>query len=150
MGKYLIRKLGPFSVLFSSYAHGHETNSIVESHNKVIKQDILSCSNLKPSRVVKSLRCDVLASLVKIHASPKFEKVVKKKQVKDPQEKFKGGIGPKITNFEKAQIEGNKYCDKFSKFDVGKINEVNDNFNLKYKHSFFQLKFLELRFLCAI
>ena len=119
----------------------------MESHNKVIKQDILKSSNMKPSRVIKSLRCDVLASLVKVHASPKFKKMGKKSHIPDPQEKFKGGKPLKITNFDWANRTGSKFFMNPQLFDMKKVNEIIESFDQKYRNAFFSLSILDAKIL---
>ena len=55
VAKYLLRRLGPFSSLWSSYIHSRGTNAIVEAHNKLVKHHILQSANSKPGRAIKEL-----------------------------------------------------------------------------------------------
>ena len=80
LASYLLRKLGPFSPLWASFLHKRENNAIVESHFKVMKHDLLSSINMKPSRAIKDMRADTLARMMKIHTS----KIYKEKKSKNP------------------------------------------------------------------
>ena len=86
-GTYLLSRLGPFSILWSSFTHKRETNSIVECHNKIVKNDIIRLKNLRPGRAIRDLRADTLAQLIKI----RLERTPKCKKPKIPEtvEEFK-------------------------------------------------------------
>lgn len=113
---YLIRRLGPFSILWSSFAHNRETNSIVEAHNKVVKRNILDSLSGKPSRAIKELRVDVLAKLVKVRMDPKYKRFKNLKVVDDPTEGFKKNKPPQLSNFDKI-----KRLDNWSSSAIGNI-----------------------------
>ena len=70
---YLLRKLGPLCPLWSSFCHNRETNTIVESHNKVIKADIIRTLNIKPSQAIKELRASTLAQLKIERCNPLYK-----------------------------------------------------------------------------
>ena len=101
--KYLLRKLLPFSPLWSSFVHPPENNANVESHYKVVKKDLLRTTNGKPTRVIKELRVDLLAKLVKVHNSKCFKPYKKDKSCVEDVESFKGRPKPNITEFQQEK-----------------------------------------------
>lgn len=103
LGKYLLRKLGPFCPLWASFCHSRETNALVESHFKYVKHDLLKTINMKPARAIKDLRVDVISKMLNITMSQKFkEKKRQKKLIIEETENFKKRPQPQLTNFEIA------------------------------------------------
>ena len=144
LSSYLLRKLGPFCALWSSFLHQRETNSIVESHNKVIKRDLLKDANIKPGRAIKELRADILAQL-KIERSFDGYKKIKKTAsiVDDPIETFKSPKTQCETNFSQVlsiEKEMNKFNQMFNSLDIPLVIKQLDDFNTTYRTKFFQIQ----------
>ena len=105
LANYFIRKLAPFCVLWSSFAHKRETNSYIENHHKVIKNDLIKYTNIKPGRAIKELRTEALSQMVRIRSSPSFRpRKQPSKSIPDPVENFKPPKAPKVTIFEKTRV----------------------------------------------
>ena len=107
LANYFINRLAPFGILWSSFAHKRETNSLVENHFKVAKNDIWKTVNAKPGRVIKELRAFALSKIIPIYTSKLFKTKVQKKQTictkDDPVEEFKKNKGSKTHLFRQDQ-----------------------------------------------
>ena len=132
VGDFFLRRLSPFGILWSSFAHPRETNSIVENHFKVAKNQILQTVNAKPSHVITELRVFSLSKLVPIITHPKFKiskiKSEKTNNTEDPVEDFKKTSRPKITNFEKVNNNVNQIFTQSAK-NLFKPNNIALNFD---------------------
>ena len=88
---YLLRRLGPFCALWSSFCHKRTTNTIVESHHKVVKNDLLKTPNIKPGTAIQELRVSVLAQL-KLERNNERYRTIRPSltNLDDPQETMSG------------------------------------------------------------
>ena len=137
LASYLIRKLSPFCMLWSSFVHNRETNSLIENHHKVIKNDLLkNVVNMKPGRAIKELRGDVLSQLVKIRCNNAYKpRPNKKVKVEDPIEEFKPPKAPQVSNFEKADKIRKQYI-KTKLFCLPEMEPILlflENFEIQYR-----------------
>ena len=106
IAKYLLRKLGPTCILWSSFVHKRFSNSISEAHNKIIKRNIIRGAASKPGSIIRDLRASQLANMKKITTSQNFKTKLKKNHsLPDPKESFKKPKMEKITKFD--QVESN-------------------------------------------
>ena len=104
---YLLRKLGPFCFLWASFCHPRKSNAIIEAHHKVIKHDLLKCTNMKTGRAIRELRVMNNAQMVKARSSNLYKPKNNQKSVKieDPMETFKKSKAPSITVFDQIRAD---------------------------------------------
>ena len=107
LATYLLRKLGPFCFLWASFCHPRKSNAIIEAHHKVIKHDLLKCTNMKTGRAIRELRVMNNAQMVKARSSNLYKPKNNQKSVKieDPMETFKKSKAPSITVFDQIRAD---------------------------------------------
>ena len=149
LANYFVKRLAPFGILWSSFAHKRESNSLVENHFKVAKNDILKTVNAKPGRVIKELRVFALSKIIPIYTSKLFKTKVQKKQTickkDDPVEEFKKTKAPKLTYFDKINMDSTQRLTRSfmpnsldKKVNMKAILIENAKFDLEYDHKYFE------------
>ena len=102
---YTLRKLCPFTLLWSSFCHQRLSNATIEGHNKVLKCN-LDINNKKPGVAVRDLRTHTLAQILKENSGniqPNAKVAKRTTCIEDPVENFKTRPKPQISIFDQVK-----------------------------------------------
>ena len=144
---YTLRKLCPFTLLWSSFCHQRLSNATIEGHNKVLKCN-LDTNNKKPGVAVRDLCTHTLAQILKENSGNLQPNAKEQTQrttcIEDPVENFKTRPKPQISIFKKVKDIVSKTF--FFDMDFHQVYSIIQNYNIQHKYAFFQKAVIDIKF----